>query len=55
MLAQILQKRKACYEILERTEKGALDSTPPGWNRCLDRAFDATKTTLDRVLRKARF
>ena len=57
MSAQIRQERKAYYEILERTEKGALDITP--WTEwflgCLDRAFDATETTLASVLRKARF
>jgi Fic family protein len=57
MSAQIRQERKAYYEILERTEKGALDITP--WTEwflgCLDRAFDATEKTLATVLRKARF
>jgi Fic family protein len=57
MSAQIRQERKAYYDILERTQKGTLDITP--WMEwflgCLDRAFDATETTLASVLRKARF
>ena len=57
MSAQIRQERKAYYEILERTQKGALDITP--WMEwflgCLDRALDTTETTLATVLRKARF
>jgi Fic family protein len=57
MSAQIRQERKAYYGILERTQKGTLDITP--WMEwflaCLDRAFDATETTLGTVLRKARF
>jgi Fic family protein len=57
MSAQIRQERKAYYDILEKTQKGTLDITP--WMEwflgCLDRAFDATQTTLADVLRKARF
>jgi Fic family protein len=57
MSAQIRQERKAYYEILERTQKGTLDITP--WMEwfldCLDRALDATETTLATVLRKTRF
>jgi Fic family protein len=57
MSAQIRQERKAYYDILERTEKGTLDITP--WMEwfldCLDRALDATETSLASVLRKARF
>ena len=57
MSAQIRLERKAYYEILEKTQKGTLDIAP--WMEwflgCLDRAFDATETTLDTVLRKARF
>ena len=56
MSAQIRQERKAYYDILEKTQKGPLDVTP--WMEwflgCLDRAFDATETTLATVLRKAR-
>ncbi len=57
MSAQIRQERKAYYDILERTQKGTLDITPwMEWSLgCLDRAFDATETTLASVLRKARF
>ena len=55
--AQIRQEQKAYYDILERTQKGTLDITP--WMEwflgCLDRAIDATETTLAAVLRKARF
>jgi Fic family protein len=57
MSAQIRQERKAYYNILEKTQKGTLDITP--WMEwflgCLDRAIDATETTLANVLRKARF
>jgi Fic family protein len=57
MSAQIRQERKAYYEILERTQKGALDITP--WMQwflgCLGRAFEGTEVTLRAVLRKARF
>jgi Fic family protein len=57
MSAQIRQERNDYYEILERTQIGALDVTP--WMEwflgCLGRAFDGTATTLAAVLRKARF
>jgi len=57
MSAQIRQERNDYYEILEQTQKGALDVTP--WMEwflgCLGRAFDGTDTTLAAVLRKARF
>ena len=57
MSAQIRQERDAYYDILEKTQKGTLDITD--WLEwflgCLDRAFDATETTLAVVLRKARF
>ena len=57
MSAQIRQERNAYYKILERTQKGTLDVTPwmDWFLRCLDRALDATETTLATVLRKARF
>jgi Fic family protein len=57
MSAQIRQERNDYYEILERTQKGALDVTP--WMEwflgCLGRAIDGAETTLSAVLRKARF
>lgn len=57
MSAQLRQERNDYYEMLERTQKGALDITP--WVEwflgCLGRAFDGTETTLAAVLRKARF
>ncbi len=57
MSAQIRQERDTYYDILEKTQKGTLDITD--WLEwflgCLDRAFDATETTLAVVLRKARF
>jgi len=56
MSAQIRQERNAYYDILERTQKGALDVTP--WMEwflgCLGRAFEGTEITLAAVLRKAR-
>ena len=55
MSAQIRQERNAYYDILEKTQKGTLDITD--WLEwflgCLDRAFDATETSV--VFRKARF
>jgi Fic family protein len=57
MSAQIRTERKTYYEMLEKTQKGALDITP--WLKwflgCLDRAFDGTEETLGSVLQKARF
>jgi len=57
MSAQILVERNDYYNLLEQTQKGALDVTP--WMRwflgCLDRAFDGAEATLSGVLRKARF
>ena len=57
MSAQIRQERNGYYDILERTQEGALEVTP--WIEwflgCLGRAFDATEITLAAVLRKARF
>jgi len=57
MSAQIRHERNDYYDILERTQKGTLDVTP--WLEwflgCLGRAFDGTETTLEAVMRKARF
>jgi Fic family protein len=57
MSAQIRQERKAYYEILEATQKGDLDITR--WLEwfldCLGRAFTHAETTLEAVLKKARF
>jgi Fic family protein len=57
MSAQIRQERKAYYDILEATQKGALDITP--WMEwflgCLGSAIDGAQTTLSAVLTKARF
>ncbi|WP_210466869.1 Fic family protein [Rufibacter roseolus] len=57
MSAQIRNERNAYYDILELTQKGALDIT--GWLdwflSCLDRATSSTDTTLATVLRKAKF
>jgi Fic family protein len=57
MSAQIRLERKAYYDTLEATQKGALDVTP--WLQwfldCLDRAFDRAEEILASVLKKARF
>jgi Fic family protein len=57
MSAQIRTERKVYYNILETTQKGALDITP--WIEwflgCLDRAFDGAEVMLAAVLQKARF
>lgn len=57
MSAQIRHERSDYYAMLERTQKGTLDVTP--WLEwflgCLGRAFDGTETTLEAVMRKARF
>ena len=57
MSAQIRQERDAYYDILEQTQKAALDITP--WLQwflgCLGRAVDGAETTLSAVLAKARF
>src|SRR5580658_4955237 len=57
MSAQIRQERKAYYEILEATQKGDLDITR--WLEwfldCLGRAFTHAESTLEAVLKKARF
>ncbi|MCF0049531.1 Fic family protein [Dyadobacter sp. LJ53] len=57
MSAQIQQKRKHYYDILEKTQKGNLDITE--WLEwflyCLDGALEATETTLNAVLNKAKY
>jgi Fic family protein len=57
MSAQIQQERTAYYDILERTQKGALDITP--WMNwflgCLGRAIKGAQATLGAVLFKSRF
>lgn len=57
MSAQIRLERKQYYDMLEQTQKQNLDIS--NWLLwfldCLDRAFMATKSTLEGVLNKARF
>jgi Fic family protein len=57
MSAQIRQERNAYYDILERTQRGAMDITE--WMEwflgCLGRAIDGARTALKGVLAKARF
>ena len=55
--AQIQRERKAYYDILERTQKGALDVTDwlAWFLDALHRAVDQAQHTLDAVLAKARF
>lgn len=57
MSSQILLKRKVYYDILERTQKDTLDITD--WLRwflgCLSDACEGAESTLEVVLRKARF
>jgi Fic family protein len=57
MSSQIRQERTAYYDMLESTQKGALDISE--WLEwfldCLDRAFDGTETLLAGVLEKALF
>lgn len=57
MSAQILRERADYYEVLEQTQKGALDVT--AWMhwflKCLERAIDGARKTLGLVLKKARF
>jgi Fic family protein len=57
MSAQIHQERNAYYDMLEATQKGALDITPwlEWFLACLDRAFDGAESTLADVRRKAEF
>ena len=57
MSTQIRQQRNAYYDVLERTQKSAMDVTP--WMEwflgCLGRAIDGAQVTLSTVLDKARF
>lgn len=57
MSAQIRLERNEYYHILEKTQKGSLDVTD--WLcwflNCLTNAFNATETTLSKVLFKSRF
>lgn len=57
MSATIRQRRKSYYDILEQTQKGALDVT--GWLLwfidCLDSAVMRSETILDGIFVKARF
>jgi Fic family protein len=57
MSAQIRLQRKEYYDILEKTQRGALDiSDWLAWFlTCLEKALGATEATLERVLYKARF
>jgi len=57
MSAQIQQERAAYYEILEQTQKGAMDITlwMAWFLDCLGRAIDGAQIILSAVLRKARF
>lgn len=56
MSAQIRQERSTYYDILEHTQKSALDVTP--WMEwflgCLERAIQGAQSTLSAVLAKAR-
>ena len=57
MSAQIRQERNEYYDVLERTQKGAMDVTP--WMEwflgCRGRAIDGAQVTLSTVLDKAGF
>jgi len=55
--AQIQRERKDYYEVLERTQKGALDVTEwlSWFLGTLGRAIASAQSTLDAVLQKARF
>ena len=57
MSAQIRAERKKYYDILEKTQKGALDVTQwmEWFLNCLDSALDATEETFKGVLGKAKF
>jgi len=57
MSAQIRQERKDYYDILEATQKGALDVTAwlDWFLGCLGRAFDGADTILENTLKKAYF
>lgn len=57
MSSQIQRERRAYYDVLEQCQKSTLDITP--WIEwflgCLKRAIEASDTTLQSVLAKARF
>ncbi|MEN6302378.1 MAG: Fic family protein [Armatimonadia bacterium] len=57
MSAQIQRERNKYYDVLERTQRGAMDVTP--WVEwflgCLGRAIAGAETTLAAILAKARF
>ena len=55
MSGQIERERRTYYEILERTQKGALEITPwlEWFLACLRRAVDGAETTLAAVFRRA--
>ncbi|MGH9792893.1 MAG: Fic family protein, partial [Candidatus Acidiferrales bacterium] len=57
MSAQIQQGRNAYYDMLEKTQKGAVDVTPwlTWFLGCLGRAIGGAETLLKSVLAKARF
>jgi Fic family protein len=57
MSAQIRQEHNAYYDILEATQKGALDITPwlEWFLACLGRAIDGAETILGSVMLKAKF
>ncbi len=57
MSAEIQQRRKAYYDILEKTQKGALDVTEwlAWFLDCLDGAITRSENELQHVLEKARF
>jgi Fic family protein len=57
MSSQIRNERKGYYEILEKTQKGALDITAwlEWFLNCLDRALANTDETLGVVMQKVRF
>jgi Fic family protein len=57
MSAQIQRERKAYYAVLERCQKGTLDISPwiEWYMNCLKNAIEASETTLEKVLAKARF
>jgi Fic family protein len=57
MSAEIREERADYYEMLERTQKGAMDVTPwlSWFLGCLDRAIDRAQVTLAKVMMKARF
>lgn len=57
MSSQIRKERNNYYELLERTQKSALDITPwlEWFLACLTRALDEAQIRLDTALAKARF